>query len=501
VGSWHQLFNLIAVGVIAVISRPAFAESGGAACVLSAMRSSLGSAYHVMPRLQGDGSLEALRTELPDLAKMGNQTLWIGPVHPQTMLEHSGGVNNHGYWPSDHGTVDPALGGDEQFKKLVNEAHRLGMNVCLDAVLDHFGYADSVVIDGKTVRVNDPKYFRQDHSSAKSDRALFDELNVEEDPAKIESLLHELSGRPLFGMPTLKHDSPEVTDYLVRSYERFVDLGVDSFRIDAAKHMSREFLYDFTRRLTEYARARGKKVQFLWEFIARGSPLLSTVAHDALAHVPVPANTMFLDFPLAYELRRLQDKDYQFSWLSGFLKYRQEQHQPLQSYVPMIENHDFFEPIRDPFVRKASYALSEFSSYHPTILQHGTEKLDAVNGGRQHVTGFAADGEIAALRNRLSELLEPTRRPSNQSPLRTIAAEGDFLVIERKAPDGRSLLLVINKSDRPLSREFALPAGARLNPDPVQGTLSGSVALNREGDAVHCEIAPKSMAVFFVNQL
>jgi hypothetical protein len=140
--------------------------------------------------------------------------------------------------------------------------------------------------------------------------------------------------------------------------------------------------------------------------------------------------------------------------------------------------------------------LSEFASYRPTILQHGTEELAQVQNARRRVSSYNPEGDIATLRNRLTQILAASRSPLAHNPLQMIAADDDFLVLERKSPDGHSHLLVVNKSRQSMTRHFVLPQGVTLNTEPLSGTSMGSVTLTHSEQGVNCAIAPQSFAVF-----
>ena len=47
----------------------------------------------------------------------------------------------HGYWALDFTRIDPNYGDEESLKTLVDEAHKRGMRIILDVVMNHAGYA------------------------------------------------------------------------------------------------------------------------------------------------------------------------------------------------------------------------------------------------------------------------------------------------------------------------------------------------------------------------
>lgn len=75
--------------------------------------------------------------------KLGVRALWLSPFYSQPSTAHidqSGKYSvaaYHGYWPVQARKVDDRIGGDEALQKLVQAAHRHGIRVLMDAVLNH----------------------------------------------------------------------------------------------------------------------------------------------------------------------------------------------------------------------------------------------------------------------------------------------------------------------------------------------------------------------------
>jgi alpha-glucosidase len=78
----------------------------------------------------GIGDLNGLRRRLPYLADLGVGAVWITPFYPSPQVDF-------GYDVSDHEAVDPTSGTLGDFDALVIEAHRLGLRIVIDIVLNH----------------------------------------------------------------------------------------------------------------------------------------------------------------------------------------------------------------------------------------------------------------------------------------------------------------------------------------------------------------------------
>ena len=95
-----------------------------------------GVVYQVYPRsLQdtngdGIGDLPGITERLDHLQRLGVDAVWLSPIYPSPGLDV-------GYDVSDHSAVDPLYGTMADFDRLVAEAHRLGLRVILDLVMNH----------------------------------------------------------------------------------------------------------------------------------------------------------------------------------------------------------------------------------------------------------------------------------------------------------------------------------------------------------------------------
>jgi glycosidase len=90
------------------------------------------------------GTFKAFSKELDRLKDMGVQTLWFMPITPISKVDRKGTLGSY-YAVSNYTAVNPEFGTIKDFKKLVAEAHKLGMKVVIDWVPNHTG-ADAVWI-------------------------------------------------------------------------------------------------------------------------------------------------------------------------------------------------------------------------------------------------------------------------------------------------------------------------------------------------------------------
>ncbi len=95
-----------------------------------------GVIYQIYPRSFADsdgdgvGDLQGIIDRLDYLRELGVDALWLSPIYPSP-------GRDVGYDVSDHTTVDELFGGDAAFDHLVAEAHRRGLRIILDLVMNH----------------------------------------------------------------------------------------------------------------------------------------------------------------------------------------------------------------------------------------------------------------------------------------------------------------------------------------------------------------------------
>lgn len=82
------------------------------------------------------GTFAEVEKQLPRLKDMGVDILWFMPVQPIGILNRKGSLGSY-YSISDYTAVNPEFGTMDDFKRLVNKAHELGMKVILDWVANH----------------------------------------------------------------------------------------------------------------------------------------------------------------------------------------------------------------------------------------------------------------------------------------------------------------------------------------------------------------------------
>jgi glycosidase len=236
------------------------------------------------------GNCTDTRHGLARLKDLGFTAIWVTPPFRQKTVQGSSAAY-HGYWIEDFTTVDPHLGTDQQFGAFVDCAHRLGMKVYLDVVVNHT--ADVIQLRGGSSFV-DPavKPYRNCHgrkfdpakfvtktfpclSAARMPRVPFvppDERNAKK-PAWLNDVTkyHDrgdvdfsscsdtcFEQGDVFGLDDLFTEQPAVVNGLAAVYADWIRrYKIDGFRVDTARHVNRAFFKLWVPKILAAARAAG----------------------------------------------------------------------------------------------------------------------------------------------------------------------------------------------------------------------------------------------------
>ncbi len=86
-----------------------------------------------------NGNLRGITQALDHIRSLGANAIWMTPVFDSTRAGGGEKLQATGYFTNDFFKIDPNFGTDEDFRELVDEAHKRGMYVILDGVFGHHG--------------------------------------------------------------------------------------------------------------------------------------------------------------------------------------------------------------------------------------------------------------------------------------------------------------------------------------------------------------------------
>lgn len=186
--------------------------------------------YGTNEGLYHGGDFAGVTQKLDYLEQLGINTIWITPI-----VENIKGVTvtdkgkedvpynaaYHGYWASDFTKLNPALGTEEEFKTLIEQAHERGIRIMVDIVVNHAGY-DTESTFKSMLRGADDVVAGSDQKDS------------------------------LSNLPDFKTEDPAVSAQLVKWQTQWVkNYGIDYFRVDTVKHVENDTWAELKNALTE----------------------------------------------------------------------------------------------------------------------------------------------------------------------------------------------------------------------------------------------------------
>ncbi len=191
------------------------------------------------PWLRHGGDLKGITERLDYFKELGVTTLWLNPVveNDQPVTNEGGSMRSayHGYGFTDHYQVDKRLGGNEAYRKLIDEAHRKGLKIVQDAVYNHVGINHWMVRD---LPMKDwLNQWETYTNTSYKDQALLDPHASAYDRKVARD------GWFVPFLPDLNHSNPFVANYLIQHALWTVEnFNIDAWRIDTYFYNDMEFM-------------------------------------------------------------------------------------------------------------------------------------------------------------------------------------------------------------------------------------------------------------------
>ena len=205
------------------------------------------------------GDFKGLIEKMDYIKALGFTSIWITPV-----VKNASGYDYHGYHAINFKEVDPRYESEDvDFQKVINEAHKRDMKIILDVVFNHtsnFGeenlfpmfYYDSkhnTTANGLVLNTNS-KLLPDNYNSLNGNSQYSTRISTMKGEKDIYNIYHhsdgmsweqfsEQTGQIAGDCVDLNTENPTVANYLVEAYGEFIRMGVDAFRIDTMKHISR----------------------------------------------------------------------------------------------------------------------------------------------------------------------------------------------------------------------------------------------------------------------
>jgi neopullulanase len=196
------------------------------------------------------GDLQGVIDHLPYLKELGVTAIWLTPWYDNydrlnqiELKEDKPSTGFHGYNPQDFYVVEEHFGTHAKLRELVETAHRSGIKIIQDQVMNHTGPYHPWVDDPPT-----PTWFNG--TKSKHLKNVFQTWALH-DPRAVESLKREtMEGWFLDFLPDLNQHDAEVSRYLIQNTLWWIGTtGLDGIRMDTWQYVPNSFWRDWTKAL------------------------------------------------------------------------------------------------------------------------------------------------------------------------------------------------------------------------------------------------------------
>jgi maltose alpha-D-glucosyltransferase/alpha-amylase len=180
----------------------------------------------------GTGDLAGITDKLDYLQWLGVDCLWLLPFYQSPLRDG-------GYDISDFWTILPEYGDLGDAVTLIEEAHKRGLRIIADLVMNHTSDQHPWFQESRQDRTN-PKadwYVWRDDDTAYSDaRVIF--VDTEKSNWSFDAQRGQYYWHRFFShQPDLNYDNPEVADAMLDVCRYWLDIGLDGFRLDAVPYL------------------------------------------------------------------------------------------------------------------------------------------------------------------------------------------------------------------------------------------------------------------------
>ncbi|HSG42169.1 MAG TPA: alpha-amylase family glycosyl hydrolase [Anaerolineales bacterium] len=168
----------------------------------------------------GIGDFNGITQKIDYIDSLGVNAIWLMPINPSPSY--------HGYDVTNYYAVNLDYGTKDDLKNLLNEAHKRDIRIIIDLVINH--------------TASGHPFFQEANNKPNSE---YRDWYVWSD-SDLGIQWHEGNGGYYFGyfwggMPDLNYRNPDVTEQMYEVTRYWLEyIGVDGFRVDAAKHLIEE---------------------------------------------------------------------------------------------------------------------------------------------------------------------------------------------------------------------------------------------------------------------
>ncbi len=177
----------------------------------------------------GIGDFNGITENLDYLDELGIEGIWLMPINASDSY--------HGYDVTDYTTLNSEYGTEEDFQKLLEEAHNRDMKVIMDFVINHTSSEHPWFVAALEDENSEYRnYYRWVYEDDIQDYDISDTSNWD------SKVWHKYGNSYYYGifnayMPDLNYNNPVVREEIKEAAGKWLKMGVDGFRLDAAMHI------------------------------------------------------------------------------------------------------------------------------------------------------------------------------------------------------------------------------------------------------------------------
>lgn len=370
------------------------------------------------PSLRHGGDLEGIRQHLDYFNQLGVTALWLTPVLENNSPDNNKFSTYHGYATTDYYKVDPRFGTNDEYRKLVAEAHQHGLKVVMDMIFNHCGFEHPWVSDMPSKDwFNTPEWLEEtknvgrdattgqpNGTPAANDKYLQTSYKLTPvlDPYASKVDFHEtVDGWFVPSMPDLNQRNPHVIRYLIQNSEWWIEsVGIDGIRMDTYPYADRDAMALWMKTLDEeYPNFNTVGETWVTEPAYTAAWQKDSRLTDRNSYLKTVMDFSFFD-----KLNQAKSEETD-NWWKGFnriynsLCYDYLYANP-SSVLAFVENHDtdrFLGNGKDSTALKQAYALlltikrTPQLYYGTELLMNGTKEVTDGNVRKDFPGGFPGD--------------------------------------------------------------------------------------------------------------
>lgn len=196
--------------------------------------------YQIYPRSfkdsngDGIGDLNGITEKLDYLKELGVDVIWLSPVYESPN-------DDNGYDISDYQAIMKEFGTMEDYDRMLGEAHKRGLKIVMDLVVNHTSDEHPWFIESRSSRENPYRDYyiwrpARDGKEPNNWGSCFSGSAWEYDEKTEMYYLHLFSKK----QPDLNWDNPKVRDEVFDMMNWWLDKGVDGFRMDVISLISKD---------------------------------------------------------------------------------------------------------------------------------------------------------------------------------------------------------------------------------------------------------------------